>query len=379
MLSALPTFRPIVFIALIVLSGRYTYGQSNYFPPVGDTMYVLVDRAPEYFDLYRFQNQPIWDISSVKAPYLRAVVPVEVSGLSESMHFTGSNYALRMEDRTLHFYKREGRDLYMLGQYGMYIYDQYIPVPVRFNFPFLVNYPASESGHEWEYSSQATVQFPTSLLLPSNQSRLPVKADSIRLIVDIDRRTSEDGRGYLKYEIMSDEVIRHYTIEEYRFRTLLKVGSKPWQDFSTYIDINQAYGPPLRYRYDFFVEQWGVPVSSVWLDPHTRRPNRIKYWVRSYLNRFNRPVEHNDPDIYAYPNPAIGYVNIEMNNLKPGNYRVALFNFLAQEVYQIPVEVSSDETIRIDITEFEKGPYLYALIDQYGRRIITKRLTILKP
>ncbi|HLT94699.1 MAG TPA: T9SS type A sorting domain-containing protein, partial [Membranihabitans sp.] len=114
-------------------------------------------------------------------------------------------------------------------------------------------------------------------------------------------------------------------------------------------------------------------------DPHTRRPNRIKYWVRSYLNRFNRPVEHNDPDIYAYPNPAIGYVNIEMNNLKPGNYRVALFNFLAQEVYQIPVEVSSDETIRIDITEFEKGPYLYALIDQYGRRIITKRLTILKP
>lgn len=362
-----------------MLAGRYGYGQTGYFPEVGDTMYVLVDRAPEYLELDKYQQPPIWDISVVKAPYLRPVVPLNPDQIEESIHFQGSNYALRMEDRTIHFYKREGRELYLMGLYGFYIYDQYIPVPVLFDYPFIVNYPSAEYGQEWEYASQASIEFPTSLLQPSVLSQLPVKADSIRLVMDIDRRSTEDGQGLLKYEIITDEVTRHFTIEEYRYRTLLKVGNKPWQDFSTYVDSDKAYGPSLRYRYDFFIPSTGVPVSSVWVNPRTRQPDQLKYWVRSYLDRFNRPVQHTNPDIYAFPNPAIGYVNIELSNLKPGRYRIALFNFLAQEVYQMPVDLNSDETVRIDITKFDKGPYLYALIDEYGRRIITKRLTILKP
>lgn len=378
-MSILPTFRPIVLIALIVLSGRYAIGQDNYFPEVGDTLYILVDRAPEYLDLDKYQHRPTWDISTVKAPYLRPIVPLNPTTTPHAEHFPGANYALHMDDRTIHFYKREGRELYLMGQFGMYIYDQFIPVPVRFNFPFIVNFPSGEHRQEWNYSSQAVVEFPTSLFLPVNMAKLPVKADSMRVIINMERRTTEDGQGFLKYEIITDEASRYYTIEEYGYRALLKVGNKPWQDFSTYIDKVEAFGSPLRYRYDFFIPDSGVPISTVWINPHTRQPDMVKYWVRAYLDRFNRPVQHTDPDIYAFPNPAIGYVHIELSNLKPGSYRIALFNFLAQEVFQMPVEVNSDETVRIDITEFDKGPYLYALIDQYGRRMITKRLTILKP
>ena len=378
-MSIIPTFRPIVLIALIVFAGRVGHGQTDYFPKIGDTLYMLVDRTPEPIELDKYQQPPIWDISAVKAPYLRPVVPINPDQIEESRYFPGSNYALRMEDRTIHFYKREGKELYLIGLYGFYIYEQYVPIPVLFNYPFIVNYPSADYGQEWEYASQATIEFSTSVLQPSVLSQLPVKADSIRLVMDVDRRSTEDGQGFLKYEIITDEVTRHFTVEEYRYRTLLKVGSKPWQDFSTYVDTDAAYGPSLRYRYDFFINQTGIPVSSVWVDPESRQPDLVKYWVRSYLDRFNRPAEQSNPDIYAFPNPAIGYVNIELSNLKPGQYRVALFNFLAQEVYQMPVDVNSDETVRIDISKFDKGPYLYALIDEYGRRLITKRLTILKP
>lgn len=374
-----PTIRQIFFIALIILLARYSQGQSDYFPKPGDTLYYLVDRAPENINIDGYNRQPIWDISLAKAPYLRPVIPVDPTKIEESGNFPGANYALRMDDRTIHFYKREGRELYLLGLHGFYIFQQFVPVDIRFDYPIIVNYPSAQYGQEWEYSSQATIEFPTSLLQPSIVSRLPVRADSIRLILGVDRLSTEDGEGQLKYEIINDDVSRHFTIEEYRYRTLLKVGDKPWQDFSSYIDNNEAYGPPIRYRYDFFNEKYGIPVSSVWVNPYNRQPTQVKYWVRSYLNRFRKPVQTSEPDIYAFPNPAIGYVNIELSNLKPGKYRIALFNFLAQEVYQQPVEINSDETVRIDITKFDKGPYLYGLIDQYGRRIITKRLTILKP
>lgn len=354
-------------------------GQAGYFPMEGDTMHFLVDRAPENISIDNTDRRSVWDISQAKAPYLRPVVPVDPESIGEGAHFPGANYALRMEDRTIHFYKSEGKELYMLGQYGFYIFNQYVPVPLRFDYPFIVNYPSAQNGQEWEYESQAMVQIPTSELQPGLLSKFPVKADSIRVVIEIDRRTIEDSDGLLRYEIITDEVTRHFTIEEYRYQTLLRVGNKPWQDFSAYINTGEAFGPAIRYRYDFFNVAYGIPVSSVWVNPFNRQPVQVRYWVRSYIDRFRKPDRLMEPDIYAFPNPAIGYVNIELSNLKPGKYRVGLFNFLAQEVYQMPVDIQSDETVRIDITEFDKGPYLYALIDEYGRRIITKRLTILKP
>ncbi len=358
---------------------RHGWSQAGYFPKQGDTLYFLVDRMPDNVSIADHSRHSRWDLSMAKAPYLRPVVPVHPGRAEGNSHFPQADYALKMEDRTIHYYKKEGKELYLLGQFGFYIYQQFVPAIVRFDYPFIVNYPSAHFGQKWEYSSRATVEFSVNELQPAFVSRLPVKADSIRVMINIDRMTTRDAEGQLKYEIIYDDVIRHFTKEVYNYRIWLRVGDKPWQDFSGYMDANALFGPSIQYRYDFLNNAFGIPVASVWVDSKNSKPVRVKYWVRSYLDRFQREDQLTEPDIYAFPNPAIGYVNIELNNLKPGRYKVALYNFLAQEVYQMPVVVSSDETVRIDITEFDKGPYLYALIDQYGRRIITKRLTILKP
>lgn len=362
-----------------MLFSRYGWSQAGYFPGVGDTLYFLVDRMPENVSINDNSRHSRWDLSMAKAPYLRPVIPVYPGASKGGLYFPEANYALKMEDRTIHYYKKEGKELYLLGQYGFHIYQQYVPAVVRFDYPFIVNYPSAHFGQKWEYSSKATVEFPASDLQPAFVSRLPVKADSIRVLINIDRETIRDAEGQLKYEIIYDDVIRYFTKEYYEYRILLRIGNKPWQDFTAYMDINALFGPSVQHRYDFLSDSYGIPVASVWVNSQNNKPVRIKYWVRSYLDRFQREDQLTEPDIYAFPNPAIGYVNLELNNLKPGKYKVALYNFLAQEIYQMPVEVSANETVRIDITEFDKGPYLYALIDQYGRRIITKRLTILKP
>lgn len=374
-----PYFLHIVLVCIGLLLLCNGYSQKNYFPEPGDTLYYIVDRNPRDVSIDDENRHATWDISMAKAPFLRPVVPVDPKSVEGNLHFQEADYALKMEDQTIHFFKREGRELYMLGQYGFFIYKEFVPAVVKFDYPFIVNYPSAQHGQEWEYQSQATIEFSTSNLQPASISRLPVKADSVKVIMSIDRVTMRDAEGQLKYEIIYDDVTRHFTIEQYRYRVLLRVGEKPWQDFSGYVDAAELFGPVIRYRYDFLNEDFGVPVASVWVNPFSRKTGKVKYWVRSYLDRFKKADQGTDPDIYAFPNPAIGYVNIELNNLKPGRYKVALYNFLAQEIYQTPVEVNSDETVRINVTEYDKGPYLYALIDQYGRRIITKRLTILKP
>jgi len=368
-----------IVLLLILASFKKGIGQEGYFPPVGDTMYFLVDRMPENVSVNDRGSHARWDISMAKAPFLRPVVavnPAEVTGVD---HFPETNYAIKSHDQTIQFYRKEGRELYLLGQFGFYVNDQFVPVVVEYDIPLLINDPDASRQQKWEYTSRAEIVFPTSMLHPEFKSLLPVAADSARIQMTVNRVTRLDAFGELKYQIIFDHADRYFTIEKSEYKFQLRVGNKPWQDFTRYVDLEKLFGPGERHFYDFKGEKSGISVAHVEVDPATRQAMSVEYWVRSYLDRFQRAKDVTAADIFAFPNPAIGFVNIELNNLKPGNYKVVLYNFLAQEVYKMPVEVISNRTIQIDVSEFEKGPYLYGLVDSYGRRIMTKRLTILQP
>jgi len=369
----------IVLLLLIWISGGKIYGQEDYFPSVGDTLFFLVDRVPENILVSDRGSHSRWDISMAKAPFLRPVVPVHPADEEGGAYFPESNYALKSYDQTIKYFRKEGKELYLLGQYGFFVHDQFVPVVVEYDFPMLISDPGATRQQKWEYTSKAEVVFPTSLLHPEFKSLLPVAADSIRIQMTLSRVTRLDADGELKYQILFDDVDRYFTVEENDYNFQLKVGGKPWQDFTAYVDLTKLFGPATVHYYDFKGENSGISVAQVQIDPINKEVTNVKYWVRSYLERFQRVKDLTAADIFAFPNPAIGFVNIELNNLKPGHYNVVLYNFLAQEVYRLPVEVIANRTVQIDVSEFEKGPYLYGLVDSYGRRIMTKRLTILKP
>lgn len=370
--------RTLLFFLILALADPAN-GQTDYFPAVGDTMYFLVDQVPENIDVSDRGSFAHWDLSMARAPFLRPIVSVSPGDTPAGDQFPESNFALQIYDQTTEYYRKEGGELYFLGTHGFFINEQFVPVTLRYDYPLMVNDPSAGSQTEWEYESHAEITFPASMMEPGFRSLLPIAADSIRVKITLNRQTQRDAEGEIKYQILYDEAERFFSIEEYDYTFLLKMDQKPWQDFTQYVDLKKLFGEPVRYFYDFKGSASGIAVASVRLNPLTRSPKSVRYWVRSYLDRFQKASELTAPDIYAFPNPAIGFVNIELNNLKPGKYQVVLYNFLAQEVFRIPVDVISNETVQIDVSEFEKGPYLYALIDSYGRRIKTKRLTILKP
>ncbi|MBK7425905.1 MAG: T9SS type A sorting domain-containing protein [Saprospiraceae bacterium] len=70
---------------------------------------------------------------------------------------------------------------------------------------------------------------------------------------------------------------------------------------------------------------------------------------------------------------------MDLVGLSAGNYTVKIINILGMAVWSEKYYVNGSRTIRVELDDFKRGTYLYALINDKGRTITTKRLIVLKP
>ena len=91
------------------------------------------------------------------------------------------------------------------------------------------------------------------------------------------------------------------------------------------------------------------------------------------------PEEPNRPDIFAYPNPSYDVVRFQLSELVSGKYKLRIFNILGVPVKELDIDVDEPrKTISMDLSELQRGTYLYRLQDQNGRTIKTKRVALIK-
>ncbi len=348
-------------------------------PDIGDSMFCLVDRIPQNVMIDEEGEQSLYDVSLMRAPFLRSKAVISLENSSARNHFEDANLVVKSYDNREIYYRRDGNLLYKLGEYGFFMNNRFVPAIVRFSEPIpIAQYPL-RLGNRRESSSSASVIFPVQYLHTTIQSQFPIVADSVRVDFEIKDFWDIDGSGSLKYVITYDDVVRQFHRREFKYEFFLRVGDKPWQNFTSYMDLVKLFGPSTVYNINFFSEELALPISSVEVNSLDREPVFLEYHVREHLNRYNREPVVSEPDIYAFPNPAFSVLNVELNNLKPGKYKVIIYDILGREKYRTSVDYISDKTIQIEVGNFEKGPYLYALVDSYGRRMITKRLTVMKP
>src|SRR5690625_6179113 len=81
-----------IVLLLILASFKKGIGQEGYFPPVGDTMYFLVDRMPENVSVNDRGSHARWDISMAKAHFLMPVVAVNTAEVTGVDHLLATNY-----------------------------------------------------------------------------------------------------------------------------------------------------------------------------------------------------------------------------------------------------------------------------------------------
>lgn len=72
---------------------------------------------------------------------------------------------------------------------------------------------------------------------------------------------------------------------------------------------------------------------------------------------------HNTQTISVYPNPAVEYIDINLDHLRADKVKVALFNIIGNEL-RVESEVMDEHRIRIRVKDFSSGYYLVALRDE---------------
>jgi hypothetical protein len=99
---------------------------------------------------------------------------------------------------------------------------------------------------------------------------------------------------------------------------------------------------------------------------------RIFYLLISIILLMTAPAQSQvkfavpDPDakiVRFYPNPAISFINFEVDRDLNKSYSLQIFNFLGKKVFESNV---NSKTI-VDLSNFVRGLYIFQLREQDGR------------
>ena len=87
-----------------------------------------------------------------------------------------------------------------------------------------------------------------------------------------------------------------------------------------------------------------------------------------------------DQQIYVFPNPNFGQVNIKMLDMSAGAYFFDIYNIAGHKVWSNPVTLDKDSNlIKFDLPTLDKGIYLYSVKSDKGVFLQSRRLVIVEP
>jgi hypothetical protein len=216
---------------------------------------------------------------------------------------------------------------------------------------------------------------------------LASSVDSIRVRITYDRIELVDGSGTIKIPGGDYNVLREKRTQYSDTRLDIKTGFLGWQDITGVLTGGAGGGGG-------FAAQLGKDTATTYAFYSNVAKEIIAVFTVSNADnsvitranfKFNKIILANSeldlviPTIKAFPNPAIDEVTFEFNNLEASNYTLKIYNILGALVAKESFFGTSTKLIRMDVSRFKKGTYLYALSDTRGRILASKRLIVVKP
>ncbi len=352
------------------------------FPVAGDTLKTVFDGMPVNIDINPAGGNidATWDFSGLQGVLNETVYRPASEGeayddfpsadLVTSFGLAGENY-YRVTDNQVQFIGYQGPD----------------PANLGINLSVQIDPPVIDRRAPIEFSDIFTEDGAILVAVAADDIPGPlldsfaITPDSLRLRITIDRSSFVEGWGSVIIPGGTYSAIREKRVELTETRLDIKLGIGPfaeWLDVTDIIGLD-FLGVDTTTTYRFYGETSKEPIAIVTVDDID---NDQVLFVDYKFNDVSTNVQYvNDgkPDILAYPNPAIEDVRLEMMNLNSGKYRVKIYNILGLEVWKKDYTIYGDRIVKVDISNFRKGTYLYSLINENGKTIATKRLVVMRP
>jgi hypothetical protein len=332
-----------------------------------DTLYYGIDYLPDQ----KLNTSPgpaqTWDFRSLKAPYAlsRRII---ISGERDGKEY--ANLVNGKQTDAIMILSGKATQLIQL------IEDNPVCPEGRLTYTLTPAYKPFFSGVLGEHYSYkgkmvSTFAWPRNLTCTWTPPQLP---DSCRITFTIAEEAVIDAEGTLFLPTEIGQVYRHKVTVKRALKIETRTGFL-WRDVTSLV-------PGVRlitnqYKLRFVSATSGLQLVEVVLDDQ-QVPVSVEFKTHPLVTRVFTE-EPNKPDIFAYPNPSYDVVRFQLTDLPYGKYKLKIFNILGVPVKEVEADVNqSRKTIAVDLSEMQRGTYLFRLQDKAGRTIKTKRVVLIE-
>ena len=360
--------RVILFLTVVLGSNGAMAQQMHWTRLAEDTIYYANEYLPDHVHITPGGPGQRWDMRSLRAPY----------AISRRIIIAGDNEHGKFAQ--LVNGKQPQGILQVNGNSSTLVQwiDQNPVCPTR-RLTYTLSPPKKTFfkgilGSAYNYSGkmQAVFSWPRDINCKWTPAELP---DSCRITYSIEEDIVVDADGTLYLPTEVSNVYRQRVNEKLTVRIETKRGSV-WKDVTSQVPGVQL----IQYRelLRFVSSDTGLPLVDIEVKDELV-PARVEFKTHPLVTRI-LAEEPTRPDIFAYPNPSFDVVRFQFTNLLYGKYSLKIFNILGVPVKELSVDVDdAHETISIDLSELQRGTYLYRLQDAFGRTIKTKRVVLIQP
>ena len=370
----------------------------NAWPIIGDTLRTCTDVQPlKSYKMSAAGTNQTWDFEGLKQTTTNVIAIVKTSAGSSASSFptathiektvptvAGTNGAENYIKVTTKTYERVGSGgggnstnplLNGIIRYSPSSVERRVPMK------FLDN-NLSKSSLSVGFKAST---LPDSLLAALGP--LAASVDSIRVRITYDRIELVDGSGTIKIPGGSYNVLREKRTQYSDTRLDIKTGFLGWQDITGVLTggagggggFAAQLGKDTATTYAFYSNVAKEPIAVFTVDNIDNSLVRRANFKYNKLILADSEVDFVSPNVKAFPNPAVDEVTFEFNNLEASNYTLKIYNILGAVIAKESFVGTNTKQIRMDVSRFKKGTYLYALSDTRGRILTSKRLVVVKP
>lgn len=373
----------ILCLSYFALGAQITV-TDQYFPQAGDTLLTATDNMPASIQIGTPGPGREWNFRSLQSPIIVRTVVRPASEGAAAVDFPDADLVFKLNENAEGYYRITDNTLELIGLSGTDPINLGIDVQPKLNEPQIerwapLNYnDTHNSTMNLSYALDAD-EIPQDLL-----EVLPITPDSLRVRLQLQREDEVDAWGTMSIPGGTYEVLREKRTLDQDIRLDAKIGILGWQDVTDIVleltDLGtDVLGNSQIIRYYFWSEGIKEPIAVATMNEDQTAVTTVDFKAEDILADLVQTTDRLQPTVIAYPNPAMAHTNFQFIQLKPGNYRLVIYNLVGSKVWQQNYRINGPLTERVSLSDLKKGTYLYALEDEQGRTLITRRLIVVRP
>ncbi len=203
--------------------------------------------------------------------------------------------------------------------------------------------------------------------------------DSIKIVAIVNEQVTVIGEGPMLLPNFNHEVQKHESMMDSKVSVKVKKGKGQWTEtnISPTAILPKELCPINAKFYQVKFLSDVVKNVVVMYDLFNDGVRNFSF-QQNEISPLSINIDHEDSHVIAHPNPTFGAISFELFNYPFGNYKLEVYNVIGKKILSADFNAGDGRSLQADLSSLKKGTYLYSIFDGNGKKITTKRVSIIE-